>query len=147
MAGQPIKRQMLADIEKSGGFQNILDRVCSGESMTAIAKSFGVSRKLLVSTLYKDPKQKELLQGARKERGEAFAEQALEIIDNVEESPNAIAKAREQANLRKWLAGCDNPEMFGQKQATVQINVGDLHIDALRNAKPLDNDKLTKIPD
>ena len=74
MAGQPIKRQMLADIEKSGGFQNILDRVCSGESMTAIARSFGVSRKLLVSTLYKDPKQKELLEGARKETGEALTD-------------------------------------------------------------------------
>lgn len=145
MAGQPIKRQMLADIEQAGGFQNILERVCSGESLTAVARGFGVSRKLLVNTLYKDPKQKELLQGARKERGEALAEQALEIIDNVDESPNAISKAREQANLRKWLAGCDNPEMFGQKQAPIQINVGDLHIDALRNAKPIENVKLTEI--
>ena len=147
MAGQPIKRQMLADIEKSGGFQNILERVCSGDSLTGIAKSFGVSRKLLVNTLYKDPEQKKLLQDARKERGDALAEQALEIIDSVEESPNAITKAREQANLRRWLASCDNPEVYGQKQSTINISVGDLHIDALRNAKPLDNAKSTEISD
>ena len=145
MAGQPIKRQMLADIEKSGGFQNILDRISSGENMTTIARGFGVSRNLLVNTLYKDPKQKALLQGARKVRGHALAEQALDIIDNVEESPNAISKAREQANLRKWMAGCDNPESYGQKQSMINISVGDLHIDALRNAKALSNVKATEI--
>lgn len=138
MAGNPIKRQLLADIEKAGGFEFILSTIVDGGSIQDLAKRFGVSRKFLSELLNKDPQQKIALKQARKMKAETFADQALQIVDTVEESPNAISKAREQANIRKWLAGVHDPETYGQKQNSVTINVGDLHLDALRQAPILD---------
>ena len=96
----------------------------------------------MYTTLYKDPEAKALLQSAKKERSNTLAEQCLDIVDNVDPSPNEISKAREQASVRKWLASCENPETYGQKQSAVTINIGDLHLDALRNAKAVGNAKI-----
>ena len=138
MAGSPIKRQLLADIEKSGGFEFILSTIVDGGSIQDLATKFGVSRKFLSELLNKNPEQKVALKQARKMKAETLADQALQIVDTVEENPNAISKAREQANIRKWLAGVHDPETYGQKQNSVTINIGDLHLDALRQAPVLD---------
>jgi hypothetical protein len=142
MAGQPLKRQFLADLKKLGGVQHIADRISDGDTFTAIAKEFGLSRNFMTTVLYKEPEAKALLQSAKKERSNTLAEQCLDIVDNVDPSPNEISKAREQASVRKWLASCENPETYGQKQSAVTINVGDLHLDALRNAKAVGNAKI-----
>ena len=130
MAGQPMKRQMIADIEKSGGMEKLIERIADGETMSAIARGYNVSRRMLSHTLNKNPQTKALLDYAKRERSHAYAEQALDIVDQVEASPNEITKAREQANIRRWLAGCENPESYGQKQKAVTSNEGDLHLDA-----------------
>ena len=145
MAGQPKKRQFLADLDKHGGVQYIADRVSDGDTFTAIAREFGLSRNFMTTVLYRNPEAKALLQSAKKERSNTLAEQALEIVDNVDASPNEISKAREQASVRKWLASCENPEVYGQRQSAVTINVGDLHLDSLRkapaiNAKVIENE-------
>ena len=140
MAGTPIKRKLIADIEKSGGFEYILSTIVDGGSIQDLASSFGVSRKFLSEFLNKDPEQKIALKQARKMKAETLADQALQLVDAVEENPNAISKAREQASIRKWLAGVHDPDTYGQKQANVTINVGDLHLDALRHAPAINQD-------
>jgi len=133
MAGQPVKRQLLADIAKKGGVQAICEKIVEGRTIGSIAKDFGVSRQLLSTTLNKTPEHRTALQNAKKQRGETYAEQALQIIDQVEENPNSIAKAREQAGIRKWLAGVSDPDTYGQKQhPAINISVGDLHLAALK---------------
>jgi len=138
MAGQPKKRQFLADLKKQGGVQYVVDRISDGDTFTAIAKEFGLSRNFMTSVLYKDPEAKALLQTAKRERSHTLAEQALSIVDDVEASPNEISKAREQASVRKWLASCENPEVYGQRQSAVTVNIGDLHLDALRKGPVID---------
>ena len=138
-----MKRRLLADIEKSGGIEKLIERIADGETMTSIAKDYNVSRRMLSHTLNKNPENKALLEYAKRERSHAYAEQALDIVDRVDASPNEITKAREQANMRRWLAGCENPENYGQRQNAVTINVGDLHLDALTkkpiHAKTIEN--------
>ena len=60
MAGQPLKRQFLADFKKLGGVQHIADRISDGDTFTAIAKEFGLSRNFMTTVLYKDPEAKAL---------------------------------------------------------------------------------------
>ena len=139
MAGQPIKRQLLSDIAKKGGIEAICEKIVDGRTIGSIAKDFGVSRQLLSTTLNKTPEHRTALQVAKKQRGETYAEQALQIIDQVEENPNAISKARDQAGIRRWLAGVNDPDTYGQKQQPqIQISVGDLHLSALRQAPPIE---------
>ena len=90
---------------------------------------------MLSTILNKTPEHRTALQNAKRQRGETYAEQALQIVDQVDENPNSIAKAREQAGIRKWLAGVSDPDTYGQKQhPQIQISVGDLHLSALRQA-------------
>jgi len=44
MSGRPVRRRVLADVARSGGWQTVLARIASGEPVAAIARSFGVTR-------------------------------------------------------------------------------------------------------
>ena len=70
MSGRPILRQMLADIEKMGGFEKICEKISEGGSVASIARELGVSRNFLSTTLNKNPSQKEALRLARKQKAE-----------------------------------------------------------------------------
>tara|TARA_X000001382_G_scaffold128509_1_gene118395 strand:- start:269 stop:712 length:444 start_codon:yes stop_codon:yes gene_type:complete len=132
MAGRPVLRKLLKDIETDGGFEKICEKVEEGGSIAGIAKHYGVSRKFLSEILNKDPSQKLALANARKNRGEWYAQEALRIADEVEEDSNAINKARERIKVRQWLASAENPERYGSKQNTVTISIGEMHLNALK---------------
>jgi transposase-like protein len=133
-------RQLLSDIEKLGGFEKICEKISEGESIASIARDFGVSRNFLSHTLNKDPVKKEALRLARKAKGEHFAEEALRLADQCDESPNAISKMREQVSVRKWLASAHDPDQYAQKNNTtaIQVNVGDMHLNALKKIRTED---------
>jgi transposase-like protein len=137
MSGRPILRQMLADIEKMGGIEKICEKISEGESIASIARDLGVSRNFLSTTLNKIPSQKEMLRLARKQKAEHFADEALRLADQCEESPNAISKMREQVSVRKWLASAHDPDQYAQKNNTtaIQVNVGDMHLNALKKIR------------
>lgn len=137
MSGRPILRQMLADIEKMGGFEKICEKISEGGSVASIARELGVSRNFLSTTLNKNPSQKEALRLARKQKAEHFADEALKLADTCEESPNAIQKMREQVSVRKWLASAHDPDQYAQKNNTtaIQVNVGDMHLNALKKIR------------
>jgi transposase-like protein len=137
MSGRPILRQMLADIEKMGGFEKICEKISEGGSVASIARELGVSRNFLSTTLNKNPSQKEALRLARKQKAEHFADEALKLADQCEESPNAISKMREQVSVRKWLASAHDPDQYAQKNNTtaIQVNVGDMHLNALKKIR------------
>ena len=137
MSGRPILRQMLADIEKMGGFEKICEKISEGGSVASIARELGVSRNFLSTTLNKNPSQKEALRLARKQKAEHFADEALKLADQCDESPNAISKMREQVSVRKWLASAHDPDQYAQKNNTtaIQVNVGDMHLNALKKIR------------
>ena len=140
MTGRPILRQMLSDIEKLGGFEKICEKISEGESIASIARDLGVSRNFLSATLNKNPSQKEALRLARKAKAEHYAYEALKLADQCDESPNAISKMREQVSVRKWLASAHDPDQYAQKNNTtaIQVNVGDMHLNALKKIRSED---------
>lgn len=146
MPGNPIEMKMWSDISKMGGPDAILRRTEEGATMTTLAAELGVSRSFLSWNINAIPGMKQKLIDARRARADVYAEQALTIADAVPEDPNAINKAKVKIEVRKWLAGVDNPEQYGQKPAQVNISIGGLHLDALRRVQA-DAAKTISAPD
>lgn len=135
MASNPIEAQMWAAIDRMGGVDRIIERVAEGDSLKIIAEQLGISRSFLSWKVNAIPGVKERLVQARKSRADKWAEEAIEIADTVDPDPNQINKARLRIDSRKWLAGVDDPDRFGTKQAQVNISIGGLHLDALRKVQ------------
>lgn len=135
MASNPIEAQMWANIDKMGGVDRIIERVAEGDSLKIIAEELGISRSFLSWKVNAIPGVKERLVQARKSRADKWAEEAVELADTVDADPNQINKARLRIDTRKWLAGVDDPDRFGTKQAQVNISIGGLHLDALRKVQ------------
>jgi hypothetical protein len=126
---------MWANINQMGGIDRIIERVAEGESIKTIADGLGISRSFLSWKINAIPGVKERLVEARKARADKWGEEAIEIADNVDADPNQINKARLRIDSRKWLAGVDDPDRFGQKHQQVNISIGGLHLDALRKVQ------------
>lgn len=135
MPSTPVTREMWAKIDEMGGTDKILERVASGETLTSISKELGVSRGFFSWKINKVPGMKEALQQARKARAEAWADEALQIADDVPENPNAIGKAKLRVEQRRWLAAVNDPDTYGQKKGDVNISIGAMHLDALRKVQ------------
>lgn len=70
---------------------------------------------------------------ARREGAHALAEEAVTIVDGAPDTREGIQKAKLRADLRTWLASRWNASEFGEQAKTrINISVGQLHIDALR---------------
>jgi hypothetical protein len=121
---------MLAAVSEAGGLDGIIDRIANGETLTAVAGSIGVGRVLLSDWLHGDPERQGRLFRARQTAASALAEQSLKIADEV--GPLDVQKARLQVDTRRWLASRYDPATYGDQKAQVEINIGQLHVDALR---------------
>jgi transcriptional regulator with XRE-family HTH domain len=131
MPGTPLRRQLVERINEQGGVGWVLDRYRSGETIRDIAESLGVTRSLLGT--YLNRKHREAYDAAKKEHAAASVDEARSLIDKADLFPEAINKAKAQAEIRKWHASRLAREEFGDspKNAT-QINIHTLHLDALR---------------
>jgi len=69
MSGRPVRRRVLADVARSGGWQTVLARIASGEPVAAIARSFGVTRGFLSALIHEDRDRHELVAEARRPSG------------------------------------------------------------------------------
>lgn len=132
MPGRPVLNKLIADIAAMGGEDALYERIAGGATVGQLGEELGVSRPFLSARLNRTPQMKLAMQAALKERAGSFAEQALEIADNVAADPNEIAKAKTKIEVRKWLAGVHDAEQYGAKGTQVNISVGSLHLDALR---------------
>lgn len=77
-----------------------------------------------------------VLRTSRARASHSYAEESKDLVDAADEtSSSAISKANAQARSRQWLAEKFSPEAFGQRGGqSVTINVGQLHLGALRTA-------------
>ena len=153
MAGKALKRKMFAELERvSAGAgktpsEFVYDYIASGKTMTDLAEFLGCSRSYASRHLNADPEIAKALDRARRDSADAMAEDTLKItdalaarIDAGEEVPQErITVLREQNNMRKWLAAANNPDRFAAKDRGVQINIGDLHLDAMRKMKTINS--------
>src|SRR3989454_495457 len=136
MAANPIKQKLLADIEQAGGWEQVFERVTSGESQTAIAASLGVSQGFLSRVIHLDAERVRAFREAKRLWAITLVEHTGELVKNVKENRDAIAKVREQASHARWEASKWDRELFGEDKGDVNVNVlniGALHVEALRH--------------
>ena len=135
MAGAPIKRQGVALLkEREEEVEMLLE---AGVTQTEIWDAMGLTRaawRRWVGEHGGDA----VVARARAARASALAEESLTIADTVEERNEAVAKARLRIDTRKWISGAWDRDTYGQSapQTNVQVNLGQLHLDALRQQDP-----------
>lgn len=126
-----------------------LDYVChwieSGQTSKALAADVSQSLPFTVdyaglmrylNVVHGEENVAKAIETARVKSSFALAEEALAIVDEKAETSAEIARAASRARSRQWMAERYNQQRFGQnKGVNVQINVGELHLDALR-ARP-----------
>lgn len=130
MAGH-IKRRVIASNLDKIGETTLLEKIASGMTMAGLARELGISNLSLYNWIKKDPDRQDRFRQARAIAADAWADECLDIADAADHvSANAD---RLKIETRKWLAGVTNPEKFQSKPTTaVQVNVNQLHLDALR---------------
>ena len=61
MSGRPVRRRVLADVARMGGWQAVLARIERGEKIVAIGRSFGVTPGFFSGLLHEDRGRHELV--------------------------------------------------------------------------------------
>jgi hypothetical protein len=133
----------VAEAEMGPGAESIewlCAQIESGKTVGQLADFFaakmgeGCSRSWFSYVINRDPAHKARIAAARKEAAHAILDEALEIADRqVEnESSASVQRARLQADTRVRLAALWNKEVYGTQQAQVQVGIGALYLDALR---------------
>lgn len=136
-----MRRMLLLRIKERGGFAAIYDRIAAGETLVSIGKDYNVSPRFLKVTITANDKLDVLFRQARADSAAALVEKNLEELEAFK--PSSLAAANAEVSLlklrtehRKWLAGVYDKEFFGEKkqqtQVNLQLNMGDLHLEALR---------------
>ena len=136
MAANPIKQKLLADIEQAGGWEKLFERVASGESQTAIAASFAVTQGFLSRVTHLDAERVRAFPEAKRLWAITLVERTGDLVNNVKENRDSIAKVREVAAHARWEPSKWDRELFGEDKGDVNVNVlniAQLHADALRH--------------
>jgi hypothetical protein len=152
MAGQPRKRAMLAELERralayDGGtlLDYVDDWVSNGGTLSGLAESITdslkkpegyITRHMVSKYVNSLPGGPETLQRARQEGAHGLADSGVKITDDAAASGDrdVVTGAKAQADYRLRLAGFWNKgEYAPQRDAVnVNLNLGQLHLDALR---------------
>ena len=137
MAGYPMRRALEKKIEEMGGIEFVTAHIAQGMTIGRLAEFIECSRPMLSFWINHTEERRTAVINARKLKAEKLAEEALDIADQVDETSNSgVNKARLQVDTRKWLAGKLDPESYGDTSKTqVNINMGDLHLQALKHLK------------
>lgn len=154
IAGRPKRRAMIGelerltreffDVETADNPHSHLDyaiaQIESGIPIAGLARSIAgttgldIQRHVLSKYLHdSQPDADERLAKARPTMAHAMAEDALGIVDEKVYDKLDVARNALRARTREGLAKMFNPEFNQNRQPTVQVNIGTLHLDALRS--------------
>ncbi len=132
MAGQPKRKQDLILLDQVGE-DRVREMLEEGKPIARICIELKVGKKALHDWL-EAPERAALLTRARTRAADLLAAETLEIADTVGEQPGEIAKAKLRTDVRRWLAGKWDPSRYGEQRGVqVQVNVGDMHLTAVRS--------------
>lgn len=151
MSGKKFEAEMMAKVETLGGPEFVLDFIGDGGTVTKLCEVVGCSRSFLSRILNKRPEYRTALEEGRRLQADAFAEDSLGIVDGMAESGNFrsedVQLAKERVSVRKWMAALNNPDKYAPKDKGITINVGNLHLDALKklNREMLDVTPAVKV--
>jgi len=141
MASQPFLRKIARDIVGHGGDDWVFDQMADGVTIGKIVEPLGCSRRILYRWRDLEPHRevrRQRWKDAMRESAEARLEKGEEILDELADKndyPTApqVSLATARSKYQREIAGVRDPEKFGdRKGATVEVHIGSLHLDALR---------------
>jgi len=156
MAGRPRMRQLIADIEaKPEGTEWVFDQLADGRTVRSIAEELGISRRYLY--MWRDRPEakhelKPMWEAAVRMSAEADLEASTHDFERLDRviSPDPetgeerrrvpqsaeVQLATGRAKFRQWNAARKDPDKYGDKSGVeINLNIGDLHLEAMANAK------------
>lgn len=152
MAGKPKEARLIAALAKRAAMElgedaTPLDFVChylaGGKMFTDLAAEAAaelnesVSRQLVSGAAHAlAGDARERIEAARREGALALAEDTVSIADDADGTAGGAAKARLQIGSRQWLAERFNPAQFGTTKGQVNVNFGELMLEALMQPPP-----------
>ncbi len=106
MSGRPVRRRVLADVARRGGWQAVLARIASGEKIVAIARSFGVTPGFFSGLLHEDRGRHELVAEARRRaRGREPLAEVAELLGGFALPTAAVAGRAVEAEAEQRKEG------------------------------------------
>ena len=165
MAGKPKLKTAFAALEKRGGPEGLQQELLSGKTIPMIARELGLDRGYLQRNLMKDDRYRNAITEVDQQVADVQAALALEELielkeerelekqaaqdpndDSVDPSVGRVSQVdvslrKSLANQRNFIASSLHRARYGSgQQQNIQINIGDLHLDALRKAKVIDHE-------
>ena len=160
MAGKPFRSvikplEALAEADELSGPDFVRQWIANGDTVSGLAARLGVSRQQVSTALNKFPEYHSALEQGRREAADALVEESKDLIDAVAlearthdgaRFSDIVRSVEMQANQRRFMAGAYNQDRYGNKQNSVTINVGDLHLEALRKMRDVTPVDVTPTP-
>lgn len=130
MAGKPLRRQTAEVVAANGGIEAALEKIAAGTTVTQVARDLGVPVTSL-SDLLRKPELMDRYVTAKKAGADAFIEKGIQAVESA--TPQDAAVAKLQWDMYKYMAQRLDPDNWDdKKQPSVNISIGDLHLDALK---------------
>lgn len=134
MAGRPKQRAEMVMLDKHE--ETIFEMLDEGKTHKQIGERLGVMRSTVTRWLNASTERKQAHAESRAHASDGIAEESLEIADSSEGmTKEGIASAKLRIETRQWLVAVWNQDKYGKDQGNVVINIGSLHLDALRQAQ------------
>lgn len=146
MPGTPKAHELEARVEAQGGWESVFDAIADGATMASLARKYLVSRSFFHRVMVKDPARRTLAQDAYTLRAEQRMDEALEIADAGGITPGQVQRDKLRIELRQWLAAADNSRYRSKNGPTVEVNIGQLHLDALRHREIANTPVMLALP-
>jgi hypothetical protein len=148
MAGRKLRAAVIAELQARAAalgddvsaLDFVVEYLSSGNTIAQLARSLApaviVSRPTVSEIIRRlEPDAGERVAAAQRESAAAMIDDTIDIADATEPTAGAVAAARVQITTRQWNAERFDPGKF-KGTPTVQVNVGNLMLDALRQPAP-----------
>jgi transposase-like protein len=147
MARTKVAQRNTDLIVAKGGIDYVCDTLATGDNLRDIARAIGVNHHALHRWVQRE-ENVEQYEAANRARAELIIAEIDEIVDdptlgnytdkegNIRVDSGSVNRAKLRIEHRHWLAGKLDPDAYGEKDKNnVQINLNNIHLNALRSAK------------
>tara|TARA_Y100001937_G_C7029292_1_gene289320 strand:- start:120 stop:608 length:489 start_codon:yes stop_codon:yes gene_type:complete len=162
MAGKPKLKKALSELDRRGGVEALQKELLAGKTIPMIAKELNLDRGYFRRNLMKDEKYGNAIREIEHQVADAHADAAFDMLNDIRERRELEVKealngdrdvsegnvnqvdigiAKGLAQQHNFIASSLNKNRYGTgSQQNIQINIGDLHLDALRKMKVVDHE-------
>jgi len=162
MAGKPKLKKALSELDQRGGVEALQRELLAGKTIPMIAKELNLDRGYFRRNVMKDEKYGNAIREIEHLVADAHADAAFDVLNDIKDRRDTEVKealngdrdvaegnvnqvdigiAKGLAQQHNFIASSLNKNRYGTgSQQNIQINIGDLHLDALRKMKVIDHE-------